>query len=90
MKIEEYKAGEKRMCYQYECLIPSLVNHEWTWGPADMTLALERAVKALAGNTSVSITFAAFSTARRRVIYSHRSFLRSGRGVYPRYVSSYG
>ena len=49
MKIEEYKAGEKRMCYQYECLIPSLVNHEWTWDSADMTLALERAVKALAG-----------------------------------------
>jgi len=49
MKIEEFKAGEKRPCYQYECFLPSLVNHEWSWDSRDLTLSLERAVKGLAG-----------------------------------------
>jgi len=48
MKIEEYRAGEKKRCYQYECFIPSLVNHEWTWDSRDLTLLLESADKALA------------------------------------------
>lgn len=49
MKIEEFKAGERRSCYQYECFVPSFVNHDWSWDSQELTLALERAVKGLAG-----------------------------------------
>ena len=49
MKIEEFKAGERRPCYQYECFVPSFVNHDWSWDSQELTLALERAVKRLAG-----------------------------------------
>ena len=48
MKIEDYKAGEKRKCFQYECFVPSFVNQEWTWTSRDLTMMLERSVKELA------------------------------------------
>lgn len=49
MRIEDFKAGEKRPCYQYECFVPSFVNHDWSWDSQELTMALERAVKGLAG-----------------------------------------
>lgn len=49
MKIEDFRAGVKRSCYQYECFVPSPVNHDWSWDSKELTMALERAVKALAG-----------------------------------------
>lgn len=49
MKIEDFKAGEKRPCYQYECFVPSFVNHDWSWDSQELTMALERAIKGLAG-----------------------------------------
>lgn len=49
MKIEQFSAGEFRPCYQYSCFLPSLVNQDWSWDSRDLTLALERSVKALAG-----------------------------------------
>lgn len=49
MKIEEFKAGERRQCYQYECFVPNLVNHNWSWDSRELTMMLERAVKGLAG-----------------------------------------
>jgi len=48
MKIEEFKAGKFVPCYQYSCFVPEKVNHFWTWDSRDLTMALERAVKALA------------------------------------------
>ena len=48
MKIEEFKAGRWARCYQYSCFVPEMVNHAWTWDAISLTMALERAVKALA------------------------------------------
>ncbi len=48
MKIEDFKAGNSKKCYEYSCFIPSSVNHEWTWESQDLTVSLEKAVKALA------------------------------------------
>lgn len=48
MKMENFIAGNSKKCYEYSCFIPSLVNHEWTWETQSLTVALEKAVKALA------------------------------------------
>lgn len=48
MKIEEFKAGRLERCYQYSCFVPEPVNHDWSWDSRDLTMALERSVKALA------------------------------------------
>ena len=49
MKIEEFKSGEKRPCYQYECFVPTFINHDWSWNSKELTMTLERADKAMAG-----------------------------------------
>lgn len=48
VKIEEFKAGRLIPCYQYSCFLPEKINHDWTWDSRDLTMQLERAVRALA------------------------------------------
>jgi len=48
MKIEQFKSGRFIRRYQYRCFLPEPVNHEWEWDSRKVTLAFERAVKALA------------------------------------------
>lgn len=48
MRIEEFKAGRYVQQYEYRCFVPEPVNHDWTWESRDLTVAFERAVKALA------------------------------------------
>ena len=47
MKIEEFIAGRYAKCYQYDCFVPELINHDWTWESQSLTLAFEKAVKNL-------------------------------------------
>lgn len=47
MKIEEFKSGKYVECFQYRCFLPEFVNHDWSWDSRDLTMALERAVRAL-------------------------------------------
>ena len=47
MKIEEFKAGLEMQQYEYRCFLPAKVNVEWTWDSANLTVLLEKTVKAL-------------------------------------------
>ena len=49
MRIEDFKAGRYVQKYEYRCFVPESINHDWTWESRELTLAFERAVKALAG-----------------------------------------
>ena len=48
MKIEDFVAGKFVKCYQYDCFVPEFINHDWTWDSKNLTMQLERSVKALA------------------------------------------
>ena len=48
MKIEQFKAGTFARRYQYRYFVPEPVNHDWDWDSRKLTMAFERAVKALA------------------------------------------
>ena len=48
MKIENFKSGTEVQQYEYRCFVPSLINVEWTWDSADLTVLLEKTVKSLA------------------------------------------
>lgn len=47
MNIEDFRAGTEIQRFQYKCFLPEFVNHDWTWSSKSLTMALERAVKAL-------------------------------------------
>ena len=48
MKIENFTTGKFVKCYQYDCFVPEFINHDWTWDSKNLTMQLERSVKALA------------------------------------------
>ncbi len=48
MRIEDFIAGRFFKCYQYDCFVPEFINHDWTWDSKNLTMQLERSVKALA------------------------------------------
>lgn len=52
MKIEDYIAGKKASCFQYECFVPEMVNHSWEWKDSSLTISLEQAIKSLSALNS--------------------------------------
>lgn len=52
MKIEDYIAGKKASCFQYECFVPEMVNHSWGWKDSSLTISLEQAIKSLSSLNS--------------------------------------
>ena len=49
MRIEDFKSGRYVRKFEYRCFVPEPINHDWTWESRALTVAFERAVKALAG-----------------------------------------
>lgn len=52
MKIENFIAGRKVPCFQYECFVPEMINHSWEWDNPSLTVALEGAIRALSALNS--------------------------------------